>query len=134
MRDEVFLLGRILFAMIFVGSGIAGHLMDTEGSTQYATLKKLPNPKIMVQISGVALALGGAAIILGVWLDLAGLLAAALVLIIAFMMHRFWEETDPQAKQTEMAMFMKNLSIAGGGLILAAVGTYAPYTITDGVF
>jgi uncharacterized membrane protein YphA (DoxX/SURF4 family) len=94
----------------------------------------LPNPKIMVQSSGVALALGGAAIILGVWLDLAGLLAAVLVLIIAFMMHRFWEETDPQTKQTEMVMFMKNLSIAGGGLILAAVGTYAPYTITDGVF
>ena len=134
MRDEVFLLGRILLALIFIGSGIRGHLMDTEGSTQYAISKKLPNPKIMVQVSGVALALGGAAIILGVWLDLAGLLSAILILIIAFMMHRFWEETDPQAKQVEMAMFMKNLSIAGGGLILAAVGTFAPYTITDGVF
>jgi uncharacterized membrane protein YphA (DoxX/SURF4 family) len=135
MRDEVFLLGRILFAMIFIGSG-AGHLMDTESSTQYATFKKLPNPKIMVQASGVAFLLGGAAIILGVWLDLAGLLIAILVLIIAFMMHRFWEETDPQAKQVEMSMFMKNLSIAGGGLILAAVGggAFTPYTITDGVF
>jgi uncharacterized membrane protein YphA (DoxX/SURF4 family) len=134
MRDEVFLLGRILFAMILIGSGIGGHLMDTESSTQYAISKKLPNARIMVQVSGVALALGGAAIILGVWLDLAGLLAAILVLIIAFMMHRFWEETEPQAKQVEMSMFMKNLSIAGGGLILAAVGTFAPYTITDGVF
>lgn len=133
MRDEVFLLGRILLAMIFIGSG-AGHLMDTESFTQYATSKKLPNPKLMVQISGVAFLLGGAAIILGVWLDLAGLLTAILVLIIAFMMHRFWEATDPQAKQVEMSMFMKNLSIAGGCLILAAVGTLAPYTITDGVF
>ncbi len=136
MRDEVFLLGRILLAMIFIGSGIGGHLMDTDGTTQYAIAKKLPNPRLMVQISGVALVLGGAAIILGVWLDLAGLLAAILVLIIAFMMHRFWEETDPQTKQLELSMFMKNLSIAGGCLLLAAIGggEFTPYTITDGVF
>jgi uncharacterized membrane protein YphA (DoxX/SURF4 family) len=48
--------------------------------------------------------------------------------------HRFWEETDPLEKQTQMSMFMKNLSIAGGGLVLAALSKYVPYTITDGIF
>ncbi|MEZ5259823.1 MAG: hypothetical protein R2705_23945 [Ilumatobacteraceae bacterium] len=50
------------------------------------------------------------------------------------MMHRFWEETDPQTKQVEMAQFMKNIAICGAALIIVAVGKYAPYTITDGVF
>jgi len=133
MRDEVFLLGRVLFSLVFIGSGI-GHLTQTEGSAQYAAYKKVPNAKLAVQVSGVAMLLGGLAVVLGVWMDLAGLLLAILVLLMAFLMHRFWEETDPQTKQVEMAQFMKNISIAGAGLIIAAIGVIAPYTITDGVF
>lgn len=134
MRDEVFLIGRILFALVFIGSGI-GHLTQTEGSAQYASYKKVPNAKLMVQLTGVAMLLGGIAVIFGIWLDLAGLLLAILVLVMAFVMHRFWEETDPQTKQVEQAHFMKNVSMAGGGLILAAIGgAFVPYTITDGIF
>lgn len=133
MREEVFLLGRILFAMIFIGAG-AGQFADLDGSKQYAASKNVPSPDVLVPLAAVAKLLGGIAVVLGIWLDLAGLLLAVLVMIIAFMMHRFWEETDDQMKQMEMSMFMKNLSIAGGGVILAAIGTVAPYTITDGVF
>lgn len=132
MRDEVFLLGRILFSLVFLGSGI-GHLTQTEGSAQYAAYKKVPSPKLMVQLSGVAMLLGGLAVILGIWMDLAGLLLAILLLAMAFMMHKFWEETDPQTKQVEMAQFMKNVSMAGAGLIISTFA-FAPYTITDGVF
>jgi putative oxidoreductase len=133
MRDEVLLLGRILSSLVFLGSGI-GHLTQTEGSTQYASYKGLPSPRLMVQVSGVAMLLGGLAIILGVVMDLAGLLLAILLMIMAFTMHNFWEETDPQAKQVETAHFMKNVSMAGAGLIIAAASVYWPYTITDGVF
>jgi putative oxidoreductase len=133
MRDEVFLLGRVLFSLVFIGSGI-GHLTQTEGSAQYAAFKKVPNPKLAVQVSGVAMLLGGIAVVVGVWMDLAGLLLAVLVLLMGFLMHRFWEETDPQTKQVEMAQFMKNVSIAGAGLVIAAISAYASYTITDGVF
>jgi putative oxidoreductase len=132
MRDEVLLLGRILFSLVFLGSGV-GHLTQTEGSAQYAAYKKVPSAKLAVQVSGVLMILGAAAVILGIWMDLAGLLIAILVLLMAFMMHRFWEETDAQTKQVEMAQFMKNVSIAGAGLIISTF-SIAPYTITDGVF
>jgi len=132
MREEVLLLGRILFSLVFLGSGM-GHLMQTEGSAQYAAYKKVPSPKLAVQASGVAMLLGGIAVILGIWMDLAGLLLAVLLLAMAFMMHRFWEETDGQTKQVEMAHFMKNVSIAGGALVLVALPVDW-YTITDGVF
>lgn len=132
MRDEVFLLGRILFSLVFLGSGI-GHLTQTAGSAQYAAYKKVPSPTLAVQVSGVAMLLGGLAVILGIFMDLAGLLLAILLLLMAFMMHRFWEETDQQTKQVEMAQFMKNVSMAGAGLIISTF-SFAPYTITDGVF
>jgi uncharacterized membrane protein YphA (DoxX/SURF4 family) len=36
-------------------------------------------------------------------------------------MHDFWAQTDAQAKQTETINFFKNISMAGGALILFAV-------------
>ena len=41
MRDELFLLGRILFSLVFLRFGVA-HLTQTEGSAQYATYKGVP--------------------------------------------------------------------------------------------
>lgn len=133
MREFIFWLGRVLFSAVFIGSGI-GHLTQTKGSAEYATYKKVPNATLMVQISGICMLLGGLAVILGVAMDLAGLCLAILLVIMAVKMHAFWGETDPQAKQTEMAGFMKNISMAGAGLMLAAWGTYAPWTLTDGLF
>lgn len=137
MRDEIFLLGRILFSLVFLGSGM-GHLTQTEGSAQYAAYKKVPNAKAMVQLTGVLMVLGGLAIVLGVWMDLAALGIAVLVLIFGFVMHRFWEETDGQTKQVEIAQFMKNVSIAGGALMVLAWTSVPdqaiPYSITGGVF
>ena len=77
---------------------------------------------------------GAVSVILGIWVDLAGLGLAILVLIMAFAMHRYWEETDPQTKAIEQAAFLKNISMAGAGLILAAYGFIDSYTLTDGVF
>lgn len=136
MRDEVFLLGRILLSLVFLGSGI-GHLTQADSMAPYAESKKVPNAKLMVQLTGALMVLGAAGVILGIWMDLAALLLAILVVIFAVVMHRFWEESDPQTKGMEQANFMKNIAIAGGLLVVVAVtfeSDFTPYTITDGVF
>ncbi len=134
----VILIGRILFGLIFIGSGIAGHLMDTDSTVAYAKSRGVNEPRLMVQISGVLIAAGGLAVVLGIWTDLAALGLTLYALIAAFVMHRFWQDEDPMVQQIEMTMFMKNLSIAGGGLILcgfvAAVGESLGLTITGPVF
>jgi hypothetical protein len=33
-------------------------------------------------------------------------------------MHRFWEESDAQKRQTEMIQFMKNMALVGAALTL----------------
>lgn len=133
MRDVVLFVGRLLFSSVFLWFGVA-HLTKTEGSAQYAAYKKLPSPKLMVQISGIAMIAGGLAVVLGIWMDLAALCLAVVVLIMALVFHRFWEETDPQTKQVETAQFWKNIAIAGAGLAIAALGFRSSWTITDGVF
>ncbi len=59
----------------------------------------------------------GLGVILGVWMDLAALGLAVYVLVAAIMVHHFWSDEEP-TRTVEMSMFMKNVSIAGAGLIL----------------
>ena len=65
--------------------------------------------------------------------------AVVYALISAYMVHHFWTDQDDMTKNMEMSLFMKNLSIAGGGLILFALaslgeGVAMDFTITDPVF
>jgi putative oxidoreductase len=82
----------------------------------------------------VAMLFGAVAVVLGVWMDLAALGLAIYCVVSGVVMHNFWTQSDPQTRQVEMAQFYKNISIAGGALILLAVSESAPYTITDGLF
>ena len=133
MRDAIFLIGRILFASVFLRFGVV-HLAQTEGSAQYAAYKGVPRARTLVVVSGVAMSVAAVAVILGIWMDLAALGLAIYCVVAGVVMHDFWSQTDPQTRQAEMAQFYKNISIAGGALILLAVSEHAPLAITDGLF
>jgi len=135
--EIVFLIGRILFAFMFVMSGI-NHLTKADHMVGYAKFKGVPSPKLAVQGSGVVLALGGLSVILGVWADLGAIVLAALLVVMAVKMHNFWAIEDPQAKQADMIGFMKNISMAGGALFMFALmaiegAEYGP-AITESLF
>jgi uncharacterized membrane protein YphA (DoxX/SURF4 family) len=112
------LVGRILFAFMFVMSGF-NHLAKAEAMAGYAAYKKVPAPKLANLLSGVIMLLGGLSIILGVYADLGALLLAILLVAMAVKMHDFWN-AQGEAKQPEMIGFMKNISMAGGALFLFA--------------
>ena len=135
--EIVFLIGRILFAFMFVMSGL-NHLTKADHMVGYAQFKGVPSPKLAVQGSGVVLVLGGLSVILGVWADLGAIVLAALLIVMAVKMHNFWTIEDPQAKQADMIGFMKNISMAGGAIFMfALMGTDgAPYgpAITESLF
>jgi uncharacterized membrane protein YphA (DoxX/SURF4 family) len=38
------------------------------------------------------------------------------------MMHNFWSVPDPMAHQIEKAMFLKNVTMLGGALVIAYFG------------
>ncbi|WP_254450665.1 DoxX family protein [Aeromicrobium stalagmiti] len=131
IMEEIFLIGRILFVYLIIGSGV-GHLMATDAMAGYAQSRGVANAKLMVQISGVALIAGGVSVLLGIFGDIGSLGLAILLVITAVMMHAFWKETDPQAKQMEMIGFNKDIALAGGALVIFTIlsSDFAPYTIT----
>lgn len=138
--DIVLIIGRILFALMFITGGI-NHFTKAEAMAGYAQFKGVPQPKLANALSGLMLLAGGLSVVLGVWADLGALVLAVVLLAMALMMHDFWKATDPQAKQTETISFFKNVSMAGAALVLFAaiaaaekgVEVVGPM-ITDGLF
>ncbi|MGA1299239.1 MAG: DoxX family protein [Ilumatobacteraceae bacterium] len=135
--ETLMFIGRILFAAIFVLSGV-NHFTKAEAMTGYVQFKGVPQPKLANLVSGALLVASGLSIILGIVADLGALVASILLVVMAVMMHDFWKQSDPQAQQTEMIGFMKNISMAGGGLFMFAFmsldgATYGP-AITGSLF
>jgi putative oxidoreductase len=118
------LLGRILFGLLFVGSAF-GHMTQTDAMAGYAQSRGLPAARPAVLVSGLIILAGGVMVILGVWGDLGALLLVAFLLSTALLIHNFWRDTDPQTRQVEMVQFMKDLALAGAGLLVFVLFAYA---------
>ncbi len=134
--DILLVIGRVLFALIFINSGIA-HLTKLQAMTGYAQFKKVPAAKLSVIVTGLMLIVGGLYVALGVYADLGALLLAIFLIASAFMMHNFWTIQDEQAKQGETINFFKNLALAGAALIIfVMVGSGVDFgpAITEGLF
>lgn len=104
--DVVFLIGRILYAFLFLGSAF-GHLTKSADMSGYASSKGIPAARLMVLGTGVQMLVGGLMVLLGIWGDLGSLLLALFLLGAALLMHTFWKETDPMSRQMEMIQFNK---------------------------
>jgi uncharacterized membrane protein YphA (DoxX/SURF4 family) len=115
-----FLIGRLLFAGFFISSGI-NHLKKRKEMAEYARAKGVPQPELAVTLSAVPLLLGGASLALGVKPKLGAVAILGFLAGVSPVMHDFWRNEDPQERQTNMIMFLKNLALAGGALALAGV-------------
>jgi uncharacterized membrane protein YphA (DoxX/SURF4 family) len=112
------LIGRILFALVFIGSGF-GHLMQLDNTATYAKSKGVPAPKAAAAVTGLMIIAGGLSIALGWHRFIGAGLLVVFLLPAAFMMHAFWNVQDPMARQNEMAHFMKDIALAGAALFIA---------------
>lgn len=132
--DLVLLIARVLFVILFLGSAV-NHLTRADGMAGYAASKGLPMAKPATLASGVLILLGGLSVLLGVWGDLGALLLVLFLFPTAFLMHAFWREADPGAKQTEMIQFNKDLALAGAALAFFWVFSQDPgLTLTGPLF
>lgn len=130
--DVVFLVGRILFGLRFVRSGV-GHLVNRDAMVDYAEGTRGLPPRLMVPLA-VVMVLEGVSVIFGIWADLGALLIVAFIIPTAVIVHDYWTVEDPRMQQIERSQFMKNLSMAGGALIIFYLynqGQDLPLSLTD---
>lgn len=123
------LAGRILFSLMFIMSGF-GHLTNSAGMAQYAGSMGVPAPFLAVIISGIMIMLGALSVMLGYKVKIGTILLVVFLIPTTFIMHNFWSIEDPMQSQMQMAMFMKNLSMLGGALLIYYFGT-GPLSMED---
>jgi putative oxidoreductase len=124
-----FLIGRTLLGGFFLYSGIQ-HLTEHDKMAQYASSKNVPAPNAGVIATGVALAAGGASIILGVKPKLGAAAIIGFLAGVSPIMHDFWNMEDPAQRQNDMINFTKNIALMGGALALAAVEEPWPASVS----
>ena len=113
------LAGRQLFSLIFIISSARHFSSQTIAS---AAAHGVPLPDLLVPLSGIIALLGGLSILLGFQTRIgAGLLVIFLVPV-TLMMHNFWSVSDPMTLQIEKAMFLKNVAMLGGALVITYFG------------
>lgn len=116
LRNASDLAARVLLAILFLVAGF-GKLGAYAGTQAYMASKGLPGALLPLVI---ALELGGGALIVaGLWTRAAALALAAFTLLAAAIFHANF------ADQIQQIMFLKNLAIAGGFLLLATRGAGA---------
>jgi putative oxidoreductase len=105
--------GRFLLALLFLLSGL-GKLGAYTATAAYMSAAGVPGALLPAVIAIEIF--GSLAIVLGWKTRMAAFLLAGFSVLTAFIFH------NNLADQTQMIMFFKNLSIAGGLLVLAANG------------
>ncbi len=118
--NVVLFIGQLLFAALFITSGMA-HFAKLEAMTGYAQYKKLPAAKLGVMASGLFFLVGGILIVIGTYIDLGALLIAITLVLAAVIFHNFWKEADANTKMQEQIAFNKDISLAGAALMLFAL-------------
>ncbi|MEJ7629438.1 MAG: DoxX family protein [Nocardioidaceae bacterium] len=83
----------------------------------------------MVRANGVVHVIGGFMLATGRAPRLTALVLAGTLVPTTLAGHRFWEESDPQARANQQVHFLKNVSMAGG-LLLASVDTAGKPSLT----
>ena len=115
----VVFLGRLLFVLIFLMSGFTHFAKQTIG---FAASQGVPMASVLVPLSGVIALVGGLSILLGYRARL-GAWLIVIFLIGVTPMHKFWGITDPMMQQMQMVMFLKNLTMLGGSLLITQFGS-----------
>lgn len=119
MNGILQLVGRLMLALIFVLAGI-GKISDPAGTAGYMQAMGVPTlllwPTIVLEL------LGGLAIAVGFKTRYAALALAGFSVLAAIIFHSNFSD------QIQSVLFLKNIAMAGG-LILLAVGGKTAYSM-----
>jgi putative oxidoreductase len=119
-RDELLLIARLLLVILFVLFGWS-KLTGFSGTIAYMAAEGAPLPTVAAVIAVVMELIVGIAIALGFYTRPLAYLLALYTLATAFIGHHYWTMPDAE-RMANMINFYKNLSIAGGMLLLCVAG------------
>jgi putative oxidoreductase len=124
-QGAVGVLGRFFFALIFL---FAAPNHFTKQTIAFSASQGVPLASIAVPLSGLVAITGGLSILLGYRAKLGAWLIVLFLIPVTLMLHKFWLVQDPMMAQIQMILFMKNVSMLGGALLITQFGA-GPFSL-----
>ena len=119
-NPTLILTARVLLALMFVLAGIS-KLTGLEGTAGYIASKGLPMPSVLALATGLLEVIAGLMLAVGFQTRIAAAALAAFTVVASLLFHNFWA-MEGAAAMTNQLMFMKNLAIVGGLLMVFTHG------------
>jgi putative oxidoreductase len=101
---------------------MSGFLHFSQAEIGYAAQAGVPTAKLLVPASGILALVGGLSILLGYKAKIGAWLLVLFLVPVTLLMHNFWAVKDPMMAQMQMAMFLKNVTMLGGALLISQFG------------
>ena len=120
LRTPFAVAGRFLLALLFVMAGFS-KIGGFAGTVGLMASKGMPAAEVLAVLTIVLEIGGGLALMFGWRARWAALALALFTLVASFILHNFWAMPEAQ-KLMQQLMFMKNLAIVGGLLMVVALG------------
>lgn len=122
MKDLIDLLGRALLAFIFLYEAYDS-IFYFQATKEKMTAYGLNWQQDFVLVAAIILLLlGGTLLLIGYRTGFAMFILLCYWIPVTFIVHSFWNDPEP-TRRLESIMFMKNLAIVGGMLMVWANGT-----------
>jgi putative oxidoreductase len=112
-------IARACFALIFI---VAVFDCFTGATIDHAAAHGVPLAGVVVPLSGILALAGGISVLLGYRARFGAFLIVLFLVPVTLVMHRFWGLHDPHLAALQQEMFLKNVSIFGGALLVIYYG------------
>jgi len=112
--------GRTLLAFIFLFAGL-GKIFDWSGTAGYMAAKGMPLVPLFLAVAIAVEVLGGLSVLLGLRARWGAIALFLFLMPTTLVFHNFWALAGME-RRMQMIMFLKNLAIMGGLLLVASRG------------
>jgi putative oxidoreductase len=113
--------GRVLLAFMFILSGF-GKITGYDGTAAYMAAKHMPMIGLLLPLTILTELGGGILLAVGFKTRWVALALAGFSILAALVFHDFWNVSDAAEHMNQQINFLKNISIAGGMLMVFSMG------------
>lgn len=121
MNAVLDLIGRILISAIFIYEGIDSILFSEKTKAQMADFGVTWKPDLLLYSSIVFLLVGGLMLLIGYRIRLGAWMLLIYWIPVTVITYSFWND-PPDEWRLNAVLFMRNIAVAGGLLMIAAHG------------
>jgi putative oxidoreductase len=113
--------GRVMLSLIFILSGF-GKITGYDGTAAYMAAKGMPMVAVLLPLTILTELGGGILLAIGFQTRWVALALAGFSILAALVFHDFWSVTDAAQHMNQQINFLKNVSMAGGLLMIFSMG------------